>query len=664
MKIPHVLICFLIFVHFGNSATFKDLIAQVINEIKPNMVTFYSDFKAKNIKNSCIGILPEILKKVPTSIVDLNKPPVFMQWEDFVVKYNRNTTAQLHFVVLSDDKNRKIYSTLELTLQLIQDSSFYLMNPKIFLVINREKNGNDFIDRIFTISDQRDFYDLVVLDCSQQRFQIISHNPFSKITALGYANSSVSPIFVDKMKMIGGYKMRVGVNKQYWPVLYKNYTKNYEHDDNLFLLINLFNSYKMFANLLNVTSEFVVPSKNVQPVFSVIEYNLDLFLSKIKFYWKANLRTSYNIKSEKFVLVVPVKQEKCFKISIDILLPFISIIGTIVIIVICAYFFKLNQNEWNSLNIFCLMLGITVNINPRRCLRTKIIYFLLVLIALFFVSDLLTCLTEIKYEISENPVIESFEDVLQKNITVFFTGIKAAGLSMLQKRITGVGLNVAKMAKISEKVKNVDYDKIWIMPNDNAEKLLSSSNVLGGIKHEINDLTFYQSQYILTFKTNSILRNKFDEIYIRIIEAGLDIKWKSDYEHANKIYKSIDNNHFDNKNEGLPLVLVGIMMLGIISGLIALLLEYLWKYCMNGCSKWNFKNISKAKFHRRKNRTYNLRNSKNIFKVKFHRRKNRTYNLRNFKNIFKVKFHRRKNMTYNLRKIQVQPRVQPITHHY
>ena len=233
--------------------------------------------------------------------------------------------------------------------------------------------------------------------------------------------------------------------------------------------MHLLKSYECFVNFLNFTTT-ILPVTTLKSIDEVVyEKGLDLFLGLMSYYSAGNLINAYFLNSGKCILFVPVIQVVDLEASLKILYSFLIACGLILFFLASAYFFKLQINEWSVFNIYSLMLGIRVDMDPRRCLRTKIIFFTLFAVSFFFVSDLMSDMTSVKYVDIEIPVVQSFEDVLEKNITVL-VGSELI-LSFLRNHTSGIVRRIADKAGINPN-NNAAFNKIYIKSYDDAEKMM------------------------------------------------------------------------------------------------------------------------------------------------------------------------------------------------
>lgn len=584
MKVAR-LTCFLALLDLVKSVKIEILLDKVLKEVRPNRITLHSDYKngSKLInENNYHKTYKYLINRVPTATADLNNPPRLIDWNNYIIEYNRNITAPLHIIILSENSSTKLKEKFSVCLSLIQQSLFFLSNTKIIIVLNRIDfllKGNAFalIDIAFFNFYFIDF--TIVYSVNSTTHRILRHNPYSgSVFNEIYKNDSTVIIFPNKLEKINEHEMTVGVSEYYWPEIYKNYTVNYSFPYEYYYQIHLLKSYEYFKKAINMTSKFLPLPYYEDKYEQIIDNSLIIYVSLISYHMEGNMINMYPVKRLKRVLLVPVKNEKSLELTIITYYSSITIIGIIILMFICVFIFEFKVDEWSVFNIYKLMLGIGVDMDPRRSLRSIIIFFTLFVVSFFFVSDLVSDMTSLKYTNKELPLIESFEEIFEKNLTVVFPYTSIL-LNFLKYSNTGDIKNVTEIARLMIDNEKCSFEKVWILEEIDAQKILLRSNgILNGIKHKISHLVLQESYYAIVFPQNGILRNKFSDIYVRILEAGLDVKWRSEYDHANKISKREIEEMEDDENT-LPIILRWLMIIGIIISLIVLLLEHLWFYC-------------------------------------------------------------------------------------
>ena len=571
------LLCLFSVLDWIKSFEIENSIEKVLKEVEPNRVTLHSDHCNVNASSNYIRTFKYLTNQVPTTTLNVNNFPKFVNWKAKTLYQNQNVSAPLHFFILNENNLKEFEKKLNNTFQYIRDSLFYLTTTKIILLINKKEISDKMRKSIIRLAFEYNFYDFAFMNCNSDFPLINNYNPFFKMR-LTKAFSNNSIFFPNLLKGLDGYNMRAGVYKEEWPDYYKNSAINYADDIDNYLSMHLLKSYECFTYVLNVTTTFI-PGTKINYIRNHVSYKkLDIFIGKITYYPSGNLVCAYNVKPLKTVLLVPVVHEKNYEFNYEILSSVLILSGIIIIFLISAYFLKLNTNEWSLFNIYSLLMGIGTNINPRRCLRSSIIFFTLFTVSFFFVSDIVSDLTTLKYTSNEIPIIQSFQDVLEKNITVIFPYYPIE-LKYLKLASSGSILKIFNAAKLKYANENYSYDKVSIIFEDDAEKILLRNNgILDGVKLKISNLILFQMNYVVSFQCNSLIKNKFADIYTRILEAGLDIKWRSEYDHANKIMKRKDVQEIDEQNDSLPLILITLTVTLLVISSIVLLLEYFWFY--------------------------------------------------------------------------------------
>ena len=166
---------------------------------------------------------------------------------------------------------------------------------------------------------------------------------------------------------------------------------------------------------MNITTKFIPLTVREDIIDQIDENGLELFLNSDFSTSLEEIRDIFILKYGEFEVSVPIVQTTRFKLSMNMFYSLLAISGIIILIAVSVLCFKFNRNEWSALNIYQLMLGYSTDVHPN-CLRSRIIYFLLVMFSIFGISEFISGLTEIKYESNEELLAESIDDILRKNI--------------------------------------------------------------------------------------------------------------------------------------------------------------------------------------------------------------------------------------------------------
>ena len=171
------------------------------------------------------------------------------------------------------------------------------------------------------------------------------------------------------------------------------------------------------------------------------------------------------------------------------------------------------------------MFGFSANVEPN-CLRSRILYFILVMFSIFGISDFISNMTEINFVNNEVPLVESIEDIFEKNISTYnvFT-------SWDLKRYIGSTLgNNQKLLNASIIFTNLtehllNYEVII------ATDTLDDNFLIRFQQHKHNlwryvrldmDLSIFLKS--IFFRTNSPFLSKYALAHNRISEFGLEKK--------------------------------------------------------------------------------------------------------------------------------------------
>ena len=114
MHIPCLLYS-LIAINLVNSINFEIIIKKLLNEIQPSHVTLHDGLEMKKpIDNlNYQEFLKVLLNQVQTSIINLINHPGYLNYNPIVVEYNKNVTAPLHVILLTEDSEGKFFQLLE-----------------------------------------------------------------------------------------------------------------------------------------------------------------------------------------------------------------------------------------------------------------------------------------------------------------------------------------------------------------------------------------------------------------------------------------------------------------------------------------------------------------------------------------------------------------------
>ena len=614
-KLIIIALFFYMFFNSANSISVDDVVTMAIDEVKPHHCVFWKLFRGSDatreyfVNDQMKSILSNLLNKVPTALIDFSDPQPFMLYNgdmsrdnNIFYKYNINISAPMH-IFFSDPDLFKLKNNFEqyfsLLLKLISDSIMYLSSPKCLYLMHQRSDSFLMIKDILIIAKNFGFVDFTIIQMIRDSpTSLYYYNVSSNSTEIQKNITRNLQLFPDKIKNMNGYNLRVGVYDTHWPIYYKNNTFLPFH---LCVLLKLFKVYEHFSEFLNVTS-IIIPVDHLRYTWEeiFIKYDLEMALDGNSV---AQTNTAfldaYIYRFETFIAVVPIIHYSKVSLSIKIIYSFLSIAGIIATVLI---FFKYSRNsseEWSFLLIFELMLGFTSRFQPQT-LRSKIVYFILLMFSIFLASDIVTNLTAIHFESNERSLVNDIDDVFKKNISI---------VSGFRRNYVDYLMTISSDEKV-QKIFNLSKFSHAYFVRENEIKICSELGaeleLFSLSSHEIPDnFTIMDFNlptliYCIQFKSVSPFRLKFGESEARIKEFGLDLKWEPNL----KVFKP-DKKKIDISEDVGELIysLKLVMAFGSLVSIIFFIFELAWKRMPKNHDEIFLKH-------------YNAKNPKNIRKIK------------------------------------------------
>ena len=440
MKIPLIIyLCLISSIAVNCEPTVVNWVEKALKEVKfLKSVAVWNNIGSK--ENSSIisdyeNILKHLTERIPVIATNLLNPPSYMEKnKNSYFAYNHNISAQLHFIILVQDKKNNYFYILGRLLENIKESSYYLTTTKCFVAFYIFDNYRSPAEMILDLGIHFRFLDYTVLEIIKGKLYS-SYNYDYSSPFIVHENTDL--VFPRKLKEMNGYKFRVGVHKDSWPSEYKSITK---YPPNLEPYFHMFKVYECFARVLNVTSIFV-PMEYIKDtrLNQIRKHKLEVFLgtdylAKLK----TNNNYAYIIEINCLMAVVPMINNEKIQLSNDILYSVIALFCLLILTGFYIYYFNLDRNDWSALNIFNLMLSNGVSLRPEN-LKAKFLYIMFLFLSIFFTSDILTGLTQINFMTKRRLLAESIEDILHNldsNITVCSAENRSVFLNSLSKATT------------------------------------------------------------------------------------------------------------------------------------------------------------------------------------------------------------------------------------
>ena len=572
MKSLVIIICLFslcILLNYGNSITVEELVTKSVEEVKPRHCVLWTNLfdgaanKSQHLKNYQ-RFLKNLLSKIPTLQKSMNKSTRFVPGK---YVYDVNISAPMHYFFIVEENKNQHDSKLKSILNRIPQSIMYLSTPKLLMVFYQRNESSSSITSTLDTARDLQFFDCVVLQVVKNQAPVIYRNKFSLRKFDKTKNiKQKSKLFLDYLKNLKGYNIRVGVTKN-WHTSKKNLD---EYPAHLAPNSRLNNFYEYFSEFLNITTTFIVTEYVKDRSFSIKEHNLEMALEGSDIVigiWR--FENIYILRYSKVVALVPLIHEAEIKASNDILYSFLGLSSLIVGLFLFFKYSRYSAAGWSCLNIFQLMLGNSANVQLRN-LPAKLAYGLLLAISIFFISDLLSDLTTINYEYKQEPLAGNVDEIMQKKLSIC-TPNSFTAMRYLSKYCTEKDRKILNINKVCKR--NLEKNEVMIAYEFNSEKRLYHN-----LLNDINNLTEVDMNlptfiYGVNFRPNSALKNKFGQVESRYKEFGLEAKWASDL----KVRRPKEKERgIDTDDEGLVRSLILLLLIGWGVSITVFLLELLW----------------------------------------------------------------------------------------
>ena len=530
MKLLFILIILIQKLNFIFSLSTIDLFVQhVFQELNPHHVTAYAPYTSRNASSKTQIVLNELMKQVPVTIIGHEYASNLEKIESSqFLTYNHKISSTLHLILLDFDNSiasrKNTFDELQEIFNLIDTSICYMSRPKYLLISNSNAYSNKDIRKFLSLAWKHYLLDFTVAFIDHKgEIKIVIHNPYFGSTEITEFRNSNIELFPDKLNNINGFKLKVGVSSICWPECDLNFmgTANKNKWN------NLYTGYKYFEKTVNSSTE-IIPyvSSASNRLDTIKQNNLSLFFSYNFVNQMNHYKNSKLLGIEKFVAIVPVSHIKRFEFSAEILYCFLGILSIFIRSAIILKRLKLLHEDWSALLVFQLVLGFAAEIK-HKSLQSKILYFTIVCFSIFFASDIILEVAKSKYVSIERPLIYNFEEVFEKNITIYSPMATKAKKMLLENNYVNENLkiiinNIKKCNRFEDlsKFKN----SIRIVSSTIADAMLEKRSDHSK-KYTIIDTNLTGYITALLFENNSPYLIKYSKIVDRISETGLDKKW-------------------------------------------------------------------------------------------------------------------------------------------
>ena len=220
------------------------------------------------------------------------------------------------------------------------------------------------------------------------------------------------------------------------------------------------------------------------------------------------------------------------------------------------------------------MLGSSANVQLLN-LPAKLAYGSLLIVSIFFISDMISDLTAINYENKKESIAETVDEVLDKNLSIC-TSNNFMLLKEISKLCTGKDRQVLNIKEYCYG-RNINKNEVMI-----GYELMAERRIYENLLEDIDNTTVVDVNLpilinILSFLPNSIFRIKFSESEARFKEFGLEAKWASDLK-IRRVEKKTSVIEID--DQGLVRSLILFLLIGWGVSITVFLLELAWYHVL------------------------------------------------------------------------------------
>ena len=238
--------------------------------------------------------------------------------------------------------------------------------------------------------------------------------------------------------------------------------------------------------------------------------------------------------------------------------------------------FSFSSEQFNIFSIYCFLVGIPITMSSNN-FRSNISFITLSIVTILFSSDIFSKLSEIQIVSRNIPLIETQEEIIQKNISVCTLH---PDNSVLLYYIYYFQLNNSKIAQVFKESVSNHCDLKKFLKNENSIFIYASpaldfllrQTVNSNKKFEILNLGLPYLLVYTIFGSSYPYKNKYSKIVNLLDESGFQSYWRK---------KKISRNKVNSLNEySIHYILISITIIGSISGFILLMIEYFY-YSLN-----------------------------------------------------------------------------------
>lgn len=522
----------------------KHLSIIIAEKLQPYRTVLISCDSNQKIANN---VLRQIMQKTPVLCEDYEK---FTNHSILINKNDQNLRQTTLFIIILEIDNNASASEFEKRI----DNYFFSLNrksgarmrPKCLVILTKVIVKKFFSEIVLKIFWKYKYLDVSVLEIWYNNIvQLYYYNPFSEKIFQQLFTIDTN-LFPDKLNNLHRYPLKA--------------LKSHKNTTNTLNNLLFGEMTKLISETLNTSIKEVSKKmgfKNLNKHFLYFD-SYDFFKEPQIVKHNVNIENNENsnvIKYLEVVAVIPIffNTKYQFQLKENFIYAGIFIIILIILIWIVNRLFKFNP-PWKFINILQITLGMSVINEPK--INSQRIFFIFIFLSwtiysVWIYEELTTMF--IKQRVEQK--FSTLNDIIKLNLTLSFPN------SDFKKDFVDATINSPEVheklenAKDNDKeclMKLIDYkDRICFKYKINVN-IQIEKEVKKKLRHKIT-ISDVLGQIPISMKMtrNSLYLRKFDELMLKIIEAGLNIKTYRNY-MVHLIYSNQKNEEIS--NEGISLI--------------------------------------------------------------------------------------------------------------
>lgn len=551
-----------------------DFIDGLIDETKPRNVVLYTDNHNGSSNRKYFNCEREIFRnlsrRVPTTAVDIRHPPPFWVLKDGgYFGYHKDFTASLHLLMLYQPPMFKDYSEYARMVWVQAWLSLpYMTGTKFFLVLFKCKNNSEDSKAILKTVWDWSFKDLTIIEVNQKGNEIIKmYVDYPRVITVEEYSRTRPKYFPKNKKNLAGYTLRVGV------INGANYNNNLDLDPKFIVKLHLRSLLTTFVEHVNATYKLVGLEHNQNQLRALQKLNLDLILDEVSLENIVLPSWCDIIADNRLFAVIPLMHEEFIDFSFRKFLAATLGLACLTVLMMGARTIFNYQSPRSYFEIFQLLLGVGVDNQPRR-FQSRIAYITLALFSVFGVSEVVDVLTQISLASTDVPLVNSVEEIIQKNATVCTAHSPGYLLQFQPDNPTDERLKILKQADDRRCIYNETTEwynaDILILTRTDAFRMALLHKKFGNLDLHVLELDFPILLRAMLHHPTSPFKQELHQFNQRMYEFGIDKEWASRYKV--KRFKD-ESNPLEEDQYALLLSLILVLTVGYTAGCIALVFE-------------------------------------------------------------------------------------------